>query len=456
MTTAKLPTVHLIGAGLSGSLLAIFLSRIGFQVEIFEKRGDPRIRDPLAGRSINLALAKRGIQALEQVGLAGEVSQHMLPMAGRMVHPRSGTAEFFPYGNRPEEVIYSIHRGKLNKLLVEAADASPLVTIHFNQRLKSISFTRNHMRLQGPDGKIRKHQRSGPIFGVDGAGSRVRGALERIEHFKSDVQLLDHGYKELTTHAAPNGKFQIRQDALHIWPRGEFMMIALPNTDGTFTNTLFMPKQGDNSFESLRRPDDAAAFIDDAFADAVPLMPNAQYEIKHNPTGVLGTVRTPRWFHGHKALILGDAAHAIVPFHGQGMNCCFEDCATLAALLDSRTPVSPTQWETLFHDFQSERIDNANAIADMALENYVEMRAKVTDPAFRLRRKLAQALERRHPRQFIPRYSLVMFHTVPYAEAQRRGLDQQDILEELTYGKTSLSEIDWRYADRLVEGELKR
>lgn len=456
MKRAKRQTIHLIGAGLSGSLLAVFLARLGFQVEIFEKRGDPRIRDPLAGRSINLALARRGIQALEQVGLADEVARHMLPMAGRMVHPLSGEAEFFPYGNRPEEVIYSIHRGKLNKLLVEAADASPQVTLHFNQRLKSISFTRNHMRLQGPDGKIRKHRTAGPILGVDGAGSKVRRALERIEHFKSDVQLLDHGYKELTTHAGAGGRFQLRQDALHIWPRGEFMMIALPNTDGTFTNTLFMPKQGEDSFEVIKQPEAAAAFVNEAFSDAVPLMPDALTELKHNPTGVLGTVRTPQWFHRHKALILGDAAHAIVPFHGQGMNCCFEDCAALAHLLESQAPTSPAHWESLFAEFQDQRIDNANAIADMALENYVEMRAKVTDPAFKLRRKLAQALERRHPRQFIPRYSLVMFHTVPYAEALRRGLDQQDILEELTYGKSTLSEIDWRYADQLVERELNR
>lgn len=452
--TPRRQTIHLVGAGLSGSLLAIYLSRLGYRVEVFEKRGDPRLRDPLAGRSINLALARRGIQALEEVDLAGTVSKHMLPMAGRMVHPRTGKTETFPYGNRPEEVIYSIHRGTLNKLLVEAADLSPQVSMHFNQRLKSLSFSRKHLRIQGEDGIIRKHRLSGPIIGADGAGSKVRGALERIEHFNSDVQLLDHGYKELTTHAGPGGQFQLQKDALHIWPRGEFMMIALPNTDGTFTNTLFMPKRGEVSFETIRSQDSARSFVRREFADAVPLMPEALAELKHNPIGVLGTVRTPQWFHRHKALLLGDAAHAIVPFHGQGMNCCFEDCAALAALLRSQAPTSPDQWENVFAEFQDQRLINANAIADMALENYLEMRAKVTDPAFKLRRKLAQALERRHPRQFIPRYSLVMFHTVTYAEAFRRGLDQQYILEELTHGKSSLAEIDWRKADQLVETEL--
>ncbi len=442
-------SITIIGAGPVGTLLSVFLARRGFEVTIFERRPDMRTVDLPAGRSINLALANRGINALDQVGLMDEVSDLLIPMRGRMIHGPDGALHLQPYGNKPNEVIYSVSRAALNMTLLNAAEASR-VTIRFNQRCDDIDFTIKTLTVF--DETEQREQSIGfdRVIGADGGGSVVRAAIARRQKGAIDEQRLGHGYNELIIPPGPGGAFQLEKNALHIWPRGGFMLIALPNIDGSFTATLFLPNDGPQSFAALQTEKQVADFFDANFADAVPLVENLIGSFFDNPTGSLGTIRCDSWCDGGDALIIGDAAHAIVPFHGQGMNAGFEDCVALDRCLEEQGD----DWPGAFAAFEKCQMPNANAIADMALENYVEMRDSVLDPKFQLKKEIAWKLEALYPDQFIPRYSMVMFHLLPYSEAYARGEIQAQILDELARSAQSADGIDMILAKQLIEKRI--
>jgi kynurenine 3-monooxygenase len=417
--------LNIVGAGLAGSLLAVLLARRGFVPRLYERRADPRQSAPESGRSINLALAARGIAALERAGVLAAVRPLLIPMRGRMVHEPGCAPALQPYGQRPEEVIYSVGRAELNRVLIEAATGHAGVTVAFNQQCLGAQVGAGHLRLQDRDGSVRAVALAPTIAG-DGAGSAVRASLAGAGLITVREEWLDHDYKELTLPAA-TGAGALDPHALHIWPRGGFMLIALPNTDGTFTATLFLARSGPVSFASLGTEAAASEFFAREFPDVLARAPQLLSQFHAHPQGQLGTVHAAPWQAGGKVLLLGDAAHAIVPFHGQGMNAAFEDCLVLDELL-GKAP----DWPAAFARFEAARRPNTEAIARMALENYGEMRAAVRDAQYLRRRALALELERRFPERFIPRYSMVMFHPeIGYAEALRRGAVQSRLLEEL-------------------------
>ncbi|MEO1573355.1 MAG: NAD(P)/FAD-dependent oxidoreductase [Pseudomonadota bacterium] len=442
----------ILGAGLAGSLSAIYLARRGASVTLYERRPDPRATHNDAGRSINLALANRGIRALQGVGLYKEIDALTIPMRGRMLHEVGQTPVLQPYGKDDSEVIYSISRAGLNALLLNQAEAHG-VDIRFNHRTEAIDLATGEVALTDSDGQmIRTDGR--PVIAADGGGSVVRRTLAKTPGASNSEELSSHGYKELTIPAGADGEFQIDPNALHIWPRGGFMMIALPNLDRSFTVTLFMALEGENSFATLTTADEVRAFFEKWFPSAVPLLPELETEYFENPTGQLGTVRCAPWHASDKAVLIGDAAHAIVPFHGQGMNCAFEDCLELDQCLFE---LPDLDLEARFAEFERRRRPNANAIADMAIENYIEMRESVRDPYFHLKKTLAFELERRFPGRFVPRYSMVMFHHIPYAEAQRRGVIQQAILDDLLEHhprELPLLDVDYARAEALIDDRL--
>ena len=442
--------VALVGAGLAGSLLAIFLARRGHRVTIYEKRPDPRKAGASRGRSINLALANRGIHALEKAGLMDRVRPALIPMAGRMLHDEEGRLQLVPYGNKPHEVIYSVSRGGLNALLMDAAEATGRVRIEFGKTCVGVDFAGRKVRVRSGERDDFREFPYDVLIGTDGSASAVRGAILEKTRGTIDEAPLGHGYKELSIPAGPGGEFRMEKNALHIWPRGEYMLIALPNADGSFTATLFLPNSGEESFEALKSEQDVWRLFERRFADAIPLLPDFEEQFFENPTGHLETIRCRPWSFEDQALILGDAAHAIVPFHGQGANAAFEDCEALDQLLEG----GGRAWDQIFSEFETLRRPNADAIAEMALENYVEMRSTVREPLFQLKKEIAFRLEERHPRRFIPRYSMVMFHRIPYAEAQRLGTIQAGILDELTKTAKSADEVDLALADRLIAERL--
>ena len=434
-------SVNIIGAGLGGALLAVLLARRGLGVRLCERRPDPRQAVPERGRSINLALAARGMRALERAGVLERVRPLMIAMRGRMVHERSGESALQPYGQREHEVVYSVGRADLNRVLIEEALRHPNVTVRFNQQCTGVDVRGNRLRLRDAVSGTGHELELAPAIATDGAGSAVRASLAAAGLVTVREQWLDHDYKELTVPPV-GGEPALETHALHIWPRGGFMLIALPNTDASFTATLFLARAGVESFASLDSGAAVAKFFTGQFPDAVPLLPRLIEEFAQHPQGQLGTVHTSPWHVGGKVLLLGDAAHAIVPFHGQGMNAAFEDCRVLDELLDRHD-----DWETLFAELERARRPNTEAIAQMALENYVEMRDTVLDARFVRLKNLAMALERRFPGRFIPRYSMVMFHPeIPYAEALRRGAVQARLLDELD----ARGEPDAALAERLI------
>jgi kynurenine 3-monooxygenase len=410
--------VNVIGAGLAGSLLAILLAKRGFRVTVFEKRADPRVGKVDSGRSINLALAARGIRGLQAAGVIERVMPLTIPMRGRMVHEHDGKTELQMYGVRPEEVIYSVSRAALNRVLIEAADEFENVILRFG--CQAVNFDDEGARIEMLEsaGGRSFTPAATPTIATDGGGSAIRAAMVARGLTRAREELLEHDYKELTIPAV-NGRHVMDPNALHIWPRGGFMLIALPNVDGSFTATLFLARRGPDSFERLRTARDVEAFFEREFPSAMTLMPALPAEFFENPQGLLGTIYCDNWHartRGSDILLLGDAAHAIVPFHGQGMNCAFEDCVELAGMLDRSR-----DWPAVFERFEQERKPNTDAIAAMALENYVEMRASVLDPEYQKRKKAAEAREKSNASD-IPRYSMVMFHPeISYSEAYRRG-----------------------------------
>ncbi|HSH37856.1 MAG TPA: NAD(P)/FAD-dependent oxidoreductase, partial [Chthoniobacterales bacterium] len=414
----------LIGSGLAGGMMAAFLGRRGHEVDLYERRADPHAGNFVGGRSINLALSSRGIHALEQLGIADEVMQHAIPMRGRMIHDNSGELHFTPYDSDPTKCINSIGRGALNMETIDAAKRYPNVRVHFNHRCTGVDIETPSAQMVNTETNENVQAAADAIIGVDGAFSAVRRAMQRRERFDYSQTYLAHGYKELTIPPAADGGWRMEKHALHIWPRKSFMMIALPNPDGSFTCTLFWEWEGPRSFAMTRSDDEVRRFFDEEFPDAVPLMPDLLEDFRANPTGSLVTIRCAPWHHRDKIALIGDAAHAVLPFYGQGMNAAFEDCVVLDECLaefdDNR--------ERAFADYFRRRKPNVDALADLAVQNFVEMRDKTASPAFRAKTKLDHALETLLPGTYLPLYTMVSFTRIPYADAARRARRQDAIV----------------------------
>ncbi|MFS8138009.1 MAG: FAD-dependent oxidoreductase [Thermomonas sp.] len=445
--TAENKHLTIVGAGLAGGLLATLLAQRGWSIDVFERRGDPRVHGYAGGRSINLALAERGLNALRQAGADGEVLKRAVMMRGRFVHPLHGTPSLQRYGRDDSEVIWSIDRGELNISLLDAAESHG-ARLHFDRRLDHVDFDARVATFRG-DASEHPHAFTA-LIGADGAGSTLRALMAPHVDLQERTDWLDHGYKELEIPPTKAGGFRIEPNALHIWPRGHYMCIALPNDEKTFTVTLFMPNIGPHpSFETVQTADDAQALFEHDFPDTLPLIPELREDFVGNPTGTMGTLYLQRWHLDGRALLLGDAAHAMVPFHGQGMNCAFEDCVALADMLDRHDDLA-----TAFATFETRRKPDTEAIQQMALENYLEMRDKVDDPAFLLQRELELALQARHPGRFVPHYTMVTFMRIPYSQALERTNIQRHILEQATHELDSLDGVDWNSTDAAVLSHL--
>ena len=434
-----MPKFVLIGSGLAGGLLAAYLGRRGYDVDLYERRCDPREGSMLEGRSINLALSTRGIHALKQIGIADEVLKHAIPMRGRMIHEKSGALHFAPYDVDPNKHINSIGRAALNTTVIEAAQRYKNVRAHFNHKCTGVDLDSATAQLVQDsssqplnDSTTQRLNASGDaVIGVDGAFSAVRQSMQlAIPNFQYDESYLAHGYKELTIPTGPNGSWQMEKNALHIWPRKSFMMIALPNPDGSFTCTLFWEFEGPRSFATTKTDGDIRRFFDEEFPDAVPLMPNLLEDFKSNPTGSLVTIRCAPWFYKDKVAVVGDAAHAVVPFYGQGMNAAFEDCV----VLDDCLAEFPEDRQHAFEEYFERRKVNADALADLALENFIEMRDKTASKTFRVKKKLDHFLEAVLPGIYLPLYTMVTFTRIPYSEAAKRARFQDAII----YGSLAL------------------
>jgi kynurenine 3-monooxygenase len=413
----------LIGSGLAGGLLAAYLGRRGYDVDLYERRADPREGNIVGGRSINLAISTRGIHALQQIGIADEALRNAIPMRGRMIHDKSGALHFAPYDVDPKKCINSIGRASLNTTVIEAAQRYPNVRVHFNHKCTDVDLNEAIAHLEIENRQVTA--RGGAVIGVDGAFSAVRASMQRkIANFQYNESYLAHGYKELTIPPAPDGSWRIEKNALHIWPRKSFMMIALPNPDGSFTCTLFWEFEGPRSFATTKTDDDVRRFFGEEFPDADTLMPTLVEDFKNNPTGSLVTIRCAPWYYRDTVCLLGDAAHAVVPFYGQGMNAAFEDCIVLDECLGKFA----NDRERAFAEYFERRKENADALADLAIGNFIEMRDKTASKTFRAKKKLDHLLEAALPGVYLPLYTMVTFTRVPYAQAAQRARLQDRIL----------------------------
>ncbi len=432
--------VIIIGAGLSGSLLSIYLAKKGIAADVYESCGDMRSIETAEGRSINLALSDRGIAALREVGMDEYMLAEAVPMHGRMIHAVDGQTKLLPYSGRQGEYINSISRAGLNVALINEAEKHAGVKFYFNEKCVGFNCKTGEAILENAETGERKIIKGDTLIATDGAGSKVRDAMLHggVPRFNFSQQWLEHGYKELHIPPSDNGDFTMEKNALHIWARRAFMMIALPNFDGSFTCTLFLAHTGENSFEQLTDEKSLLEFFQTNFADAIPLIPTLAEDFFANPIGNLGTIKCFPWNVGGKSLLLGDSAHAVVPFYGQGMNASFEDCRVLNSLIEQHG----TNWEMIFTEYGNLRKENTDAIAQMAEENFYEMRDAVADPIFVRKRELETKLEQTFP-DYFSKYSMVTFREdLPYSVAKRKGNAQDKLLMEICSQVESVGEID--------------
>jgi kynurenine 3-monooxygenase len=429
--------ITIIGSGLVGSLLAIYLSKRGHRVNVYERRADMRKEQMSAGRSINLALSDRGWRGLEGVGIGDDIRKVAIPMYGRMIHSVTGEINLQPYGKN-DQAIWSVSRSGLNCELMKLAEKNSDVKIFFNERSTGVDLETATSHFENQITQQHHDVKGDIVFGADGAFSAARLQMQlSTDRFDYAQHYLEHGYKELSIPVGKDGKWQMEKNALHIWPRGGYMLIALPNIDGSFTCTLFFSREGEPSFASLSDKSKMKKFFEEIFPDVVPLMPTLEEDFFNNPTGSLVTVKCFPWHYKDKMCLIGDAAHAIVPFYGQGMNCGFEDCTVLDKLLNS-----PDNWENIFTQFESSRKPNTDAIADMAVDNFIEMRDKVGDKKFLLRKKIEAHFSEKHPGKWIPQYTMVTFSPdIPYSDAQQGGRHHDVIMNKVM--KTPGIEEKW-------------
>lgn len=404
--------------------MAAYLAKAGHSVQMYEKLPDPRSDEAPRGRSINLAISTRGIHALEEIGIAEDVLHAAVPMRGRVIHGASGDLTFQPYGTALHHVINSVSRVGLNIALLNAAEKCPTAELRFNQRCTGVNLETASVELTHCRSNERHMVPGDIVVGSDGAFSTVRGRMQHLDRFDYRQDYLTHCYKELTIPPGPDGEFLMAKDALHIWPRGGFMMIALPNIDGSYTCTLFWPTEGPVSFDAVKTEAEIKRVFERNFPDAVPLMPRLVEDFQANPTSSLVTVRCAPWYYRDKVVLLGDAAHAVVPFYGQGMNASFEDCTVLNACIQQHAP----DWERAFSTYHELRKENVDTLADLALGNFIEMRDHVGSSRFLLNKKLERTLARVLPGWFVPLYTMVTFSRIPYAEAVRRSKKQNRIV----------------------------
>ena len=439
--------VTVVGAGLVGSLLSIYLAKRGYKVTVFERRSDMRKEKISAGKSINLALSDRGWRGLEGVGIADEIRKIAIPMYGRSIHHKDGTKAFQPYGKK-EQAIYSVSRADINMKLMDLAEQQSNVKIHFDERCTTIDKSGLEAGFENNITNIPTKIKSDLLFGADGAfaASRLNMQLSS-DRFEYNQHYVEAGYKELIIPAGKNGKFLIEKNALHIWPRGSFMMIALPNLDGNFTCTLFLPFEGEKSFANLKTSEKIRLFFETEFPDAVPLMPTLVEDFMNNPTSSLITVKCFPWTFENKIGLIGDAAHAIVPFFGQGMNCGFEDCVVLNELIEKHKE----DWNKIFPEYQTLRKPDADAIADLAIMNFIEMRDKTADPKFLLQKKIEARFSEKYPNKWIPLYSMVTYNPqIRYSVALHEGQKQENIMQKIM----SMQNIDTKWDSEEVEKEI--
>lgn len=418
--------VVIFGAGLVGTLLGIMLARRGFRVEIHEKRPDLRYKNYSSLRSINLALSHRGWTALSVAGLEEKVRKLAIPMPGRVLHDMEENEQFFAYGTEGQ-AIYSVSRFELNCLLLDEAESFPNLRIYFESKAEKFAFDKSFAYVADSEG-LRQKIEGEAFFGADGAFSTLRYEMMREDRFNYQQHYIEHGYKEFTIRPDARGSWAIRPDGLHIWPRKSFMMIALPNQDFTFTATLFFPFEGEKSFQTIREPEQIRHFFEAEFPDFTRLVPDFVQQYRQAPDASLVTIRCAPW-NKQNFLLLGDAAHAVVPFYGQGMIAGFEDCRLLMEKLDAG--VGENSWQQLFENFYQSRHADAMAISELALDNFIEMRDLVASEAFQLERKIEKVLVEAEVAHWIPLYTMVTFTDIPYAEAQERGRRQGLILKEI-------------------------
>lgn len=450
--------VTIVGAGLVGSLLSIYLAKRGYTVNIFERRPDMRKAKIAAGKSINLALSDRGWKGLEGVGIADEIRKIAIPMYGRAIHHKDGSTAYQPYG-KDKQAIYSVSRAEINMRLMDLAEQQAGVKIKFNERCTTVERNELLAHFENAETLQKSTIQSDLLFGADGAFAASRLNMQLTSDlFEYNQHYIEAGYKELIIPAGENGAFLIEKNALHIWPRGSFMMIALPNLDGNFTCTLFLPFEGEKSFANLKTPEQIKIFFETEFADAIPFMPTLIEDFISNPTSSLVTVKCFPWAFDNKIGLIGDAAHAIVPFFGQGMNCGFEDCVVLNGLIEKYLSPSHTgdgseelEWAKILMEYQNLRKPDADAIADLAIMNFIEMRDKTADPKFLLQKKIEAHFSQKYPEKWIPLYSMVTYSPhIRYSTALKEGQKQESIMQKIM----AIPDIEKKWDTEEVEKEI--
>ena len=416
--------ITIVGAGLVGSLCSLYMTNRGYNVNVFERRNDLRSEIITAGKSINLALSKRGWTSLEQAGIANQVMKIAIPVYKRIMHDNKGKLTEQPYGNK-DEAIYSVSRAQMNVLMMDLAEKNG-AKLHFNEKCIDVDFEQSIVTFENTESKKNQNVKSDFLIGADGAFSVVRKKMVNKYKHDYDYNEIDHDYKELLIPAGKNNSYLLDKNALHIWPRGDFMLMALANLDGSFTCTLFAPKKGLNSFEGLNKKEEVEAYFANIFPDFFELVPNLYEQWLLNPTSSLGIVRTFPWHIKDTTLIIGDAAHATVPFYGQGMNCGFEDCRILNNFLDKYDNI-----RTCFENFSNERKPNGDGVQELSMHNFIVMRDKTADPKFLLQKKIEKKFSNLHPNKWTPLYSMVSFTNISYSEAWEIGMRQEKIMQKI-------------------------